>query len=95
MHVYTIVLNCFSFCFRLKNANLFIARYPINIARYMMLKHPKEKANPKRYENLVNGMNKIGNDGLNSIKYSIYSFKTYPTFSWYYAEIKTPEHQKT
>ncbi|KAM7343762.1 beta1,4-N-acetylgalactosaminyltransferase A [Cochliomyia hominivorax] len=79
---------------RLRNANLFIARYPINIARYMMLKHQKEKANPKRYENLVNGINKIGNDGLNSIKYDIYSYKSYPTFSWYYAELKVSE-QKT
>ncbi|XP_037828287.1 beta-1,4-N-acetylgalactosaminyltransferase bre-4 [Lucilia sericata] len=78
---------------RLRNANLFIARYPINIARYMMLKHQKEKANPKRYENLVNGINKIGNDGLNSIKYDIYSYKSYPTFSWYYAELKVSEQK--
>ncbi|KAI8126998.1 hypothetical protein FF38_08662 [Lucilia cuprina] len=78
---------------RLRNANLFIARYPINIARYMMLKHQKEKANPKRYENLVNGINKIGNDGLNSIKYDIYSYKSYPTFSWYYAELKISEQK--
>lgn len=33
---------------RLKHANLFISRYPVNIARYKMLKHQKEKANPKR-----------------------------------------------
>ncbi|XP_005177108.1 beta-1,4-N-acetylgalactosaminyltransferase bre-4 isoform X1 [Musca domestica] len=78
---------------RLRNANLFIARYPINIARYTMLKHQKEKANPKRYENLVNGINKIGNDGLNSIKYDIYSYKSYPTFSWYYAELKISEQK--
>uniref|UniRef100_A0A1A9ZPC3 Beta-1,4-N-acetylgalactosaminyltransferase n=1 Tax=Glossina pallidipes TaxID=7398 RepID=A0A1A9ZPC3_GLOPL len=78
---------------RLRSANLFIARYPINIARYIMLKHPKEKANPKRYENLVNGMHKIGTDGLNSIKYEIYSYKSYPTFSWYYAELKITEQK--
>lgn len=33
---------------RLKYSQLYIARYPFNIARYIMLKHPKEKANPKR-----------------------------------------------
>lgn len=83
----------YSSLYRLRNANLFIARYPINIARYTMLKHQKEKANPKRYENLVNGINKIGNDGLNSIKYEIYSYKSYPTFSWYYAELKISEQK--
>ncbi|XP_075166518.1 beta1,4-N-acetylgalactosaminyltransferase A [Haematobia irritans] len=78
---------------RLRNANLFIARYPINIARYTMLKHQKEKANPKRYENLVNGINKSSMDGLNSIKYEIYSYKSYPTFTWFYAELKISEQK--
>jgi len=73
---------------RLKHANLFISRYPINIARYMMLKHQKEKANPKRYENLVNGIGKMETDGINSIKYDIYSIKEFPTFTWYLAELK-------
>ncbi|XP_067633852.1 beta-1,4-N-acetylgalactosaminyltransferase bre-4 [Eurosta solidaginis] len=76
---------------RLKHANLFISRYPVNIARYMMLKHPKEKANPKRYENLVNGINKMEMDGINSIKYNIYSIKEFPTFTWYLAELKIPD----
>ncbi|XP_053965175.1 beta-1,4-N-acetylgalactosaminyltransferase bre-4 [Anastrepha ludens] len=73
---------------RLKHANLFISRYPVNIARYMMLKHQKEKANPKRYENLVNGISKMEMDGINSIKYDIYSIKEFPTFTWYLAELK-------
>lgn len=34
--------------FRLKHVGYHIARYPINIARYTMLNHRKEKANPKR-----------------------------------------------
>ncbi|XP_036330171.1 uncharacterized protein LOC118742306 [Rhagoletis pomonella] len=54
----------------------------------MMLKHPKEKANPKRYENLVNGISKMEMDGINSIKYDIYSIKEFPTFTWYLAELK-------
>lgn len=33
---------------RLKHVGYHIARYPINIARYKMLTHRKEKANPKR-----------------------------------------------
>eukprot|EP00099_Drosophila_melanogaster_P019623 NP_610946.1 beta4GalNAcTA [Drosophila melanogaster] len=78
---------------RLKHANLFISRYPVNIARYKMLKHQKEKANPKRYENLQNGMSKIEQDGINSIKYSIYSIKQFPTFTWYLAELKNSERK--
>ncbi|XP_017866176.1 PREDICTED: beta-1,4-N-acetylgalactosaminyltransferase bre-4 [Drosophila arizonae] len=78
---------------RLKHANLFISRYPINIARYKMLKHQKEKANPKRYENLQNGISKIEMDGINSIKYEIYSIKDFPTFTWYLAELKNSERK--
>ncbi|EDW62067.1 beta-1,4-N-acetylgalactosaminyltransferase bre-4 [Drosophila virilis] len=78
---------------RLKHANLFISRYPINIARYKMLKHQKEKANPKRYENLQNGIGKIEMDGINSIKYEIYSIKEFPTFTWYLAELKNSERK--
>ncbi|XP_034477416.1 beta-1,4-N-acetylgalactosaminyltransferase bre-4 [Drosophila innubila] len=78
---------------RLKHANLFISRYPINIARYIMLKHLKEKANPKRYENLQNGINKIEMDGINSIKYEIYSIKEFPTFTCYLAELKNSERK--
>jgi hypothetical protein len=33
---------------RLKHVGYHIARYPVNIARYTMLSHKKEKANPKR-----------------------------------------------
>ncbi|XP_037945433.1 beta-1,4-N-acetylgalactosaminyltransferase bre-4 isoform X2 [Teleopsis dalmanni] len=76
---------------RLKHANLFISRYPINIARYIMLKHRKEKANPKRYENLVNGINRFEMDGINSIKYDLYSIKYFPMFTWYLAEIKVSD----
>ncbi|SPP74660.1 beta-1,4-N-acetylgalactosaminyltransferase bre-4 [Drosophila guanche] len=78
---------------RLKHANLFISRYPVNIARYKMLKHQKEKANPKRYENIQNGMNKIEMDGINSIKYAIYSIKEFPTFTWYLAELRNSERK--
>lgn len=34
--------------YRIKNSGLHISRYPNNIARYSMLSHRKEKANPKR-----------------------------------------------
>lgn len=33
---------------RIRAVGLHISRYPNNIARYTMLRHRKEKANPKR-----------------------------------------------
>ena len=33
---------------RLKHVGYHISRYPVNIARYKMLLHKKEKANPRR-----------------------------------------------
>lgn len=41
------------FFWRLKHVGYHIARYPINIARYKMLSHRKEKANPKRYDPVI------------------------------------------
>lgn len=37
-----------SISFRLKHVGYHIARYPVNIARYTMLSHRKERANPRR-----------------------------------------------
>lgn len=38
---------------RVRFHNYHISRYPVNIARYTMLTHQKEKANPKRYLSTV------------------------------------------
>lgn len=35
---------------RINQAGYFISRYPINIARYKMLKHGGSKGNPKRLD---------------------------------------------
>jgi len=35
---------------RIKAHGLHISRYPANVARYKMLTHKKEKANPKRWD---------------------------------------------
>lgn len=46
-----------------------ISRYPANIARYKMLTHRKQRANPKRYEFLNTGRRRFRTDGLNSLHY--------------------------
>lgn len=73
---------------RLKHAGYHIARYPINIARYKMLQHRKEKANPKRYDELQSGAKKFNSEGLNSIKYKIHTLERKVLYTWILTEIK-------
>ncbi|XP_053683920.1 beta-1,4-N-acetylgalactosaminyltransferase bre-4 [Sabethes cyaneus] len=72
---------------RLKHVGFHIARYPINIARYTMLSHKKEKANPKRYEKLVTGAKRFDSDGLNSLHYQLINLIRKPLFTWVHVEI--------
>lgn len=72
---------------RLKHVGFHIARYPINIARYTMLSHKKEKANPKRYEKLVTGAKRFDSDGLNSLHYQLLNLIHKPLFTWVHVEI--------
>ena len=76
---------------RIRHANYHISRYPINISRYKMLNHKKEKANPKRYDRLNSGVSKYLTDGLNSIKYEIYKYNKFPLFTWFLIELKMSE----
>ncbi|XP_035912557.1 beta-1,4-N-acetylgalactosaminyltransferase bre-4 isoform X2 [Anopheles stephensi] len=72
---------------RLKHVGFHIARYPVNIARYTMLNHKKEKANPKRYEKLVNGAKRFDSDGLNSLHYQLVNLIRKPLYTWIHAAI--------
>ncbi|XP_055589435.1 beta-1,4-N-acetylgalactosaminyltransferase bre-4-like [Uranotaenia lowii] len=72
---------------RLKHVGFHIARYPINIARYTMLSHKKEKANPKRYEKLVTGAKRYDSDGLNSLHYQLVNLIRKPLYTWVHVEI--------
>ncbi|XP_049546433.1 beta-1,4-galactosyltransferase 1-like [Anopheles darlingi] len=75
---------------RLKHFGFHIARYPVNIARYTMLNHKKEKANPKRFEKLVNGPKRYDSDGLNSLHYQLLNLIKKPLYTWIHTEI-TPD----
>lgn len=72
---------------RLKHVGFHIARYPINIARYTMLSHKKEKANPKRYEKLITGTKRFDSDGLNSLHYKLVNLVRKPLYTWIHVEI--------
>lgn len=71
----------------LRNSGYHIARYPVNIARYTMLYHKKEKANPKRYENLVSGAKRFDVDGLNSVRYKVLRLEKKVLYTWIEVEI--------
>jgi len=67
---------------RLRVKKLFISRYPANIARYKMLKHGKEKANPERFKYLYSGAKRMARDGYNSLKYRKVDFMLKKLYTW-------------
>jgi len=67
---------------RLRVKKLFISRYPANIARYKMLKHGKEKANPERFKYLYSGAKRMARDGYNSLKYKKVDFMLKKLYTW-------------
>ncbi|XP_021922372.1 beta-1,4-N-acetylgalactosaminyltransferase bre-4-like isoform X3 [Zootermopsis nevadensis] len=54
---------------RVRHHGYHISRYPANIARYKMLAHRKQHANPKRYEFLNTGRKRFKTDGLSNLQY--------------------------
>lgn len=75
---------------RLKSAGLHISRYPNNIARYTMLTHRKQKANPKRFEILYSGRKRIKADGLNSLQYRRINLIRSRSLTWVLVELAVP-----
>jgi len=67
---------------RLRVKKLFISRYPANIARYKMLKHGKEKANPERFKYLYSGAKRMARDGYNSLKYRKVDLMLKKLYTW-------------
>lgn len=67
---------------RLRIKKLHISRYPANIARYKMMKHGKEKANPERFKYLYSGAKRISKDGYNSLKYRKADFLLKRLYTW-------------
>lgn len=74
---------------RIKAHGLRISRYPANIARYKMLNHKKEKANPKRYEFLKTGKKRFATDGLSNLKYELRDKQKPKLYTWLLVRLKT------
>lgn len=76
---------------RIKHHGYHIARYPYDIARYSMLTHVKQKANPKRYDVLNQGKKRYDSEGLNSLQYTRLKLEQRALYTWILVEL-TPAH---
>ncbi|KAE8748848.1 hypothetical protein FOCC_FOCC004442 [Frankliniella occidentalis] len=72
---------------RLKYHDYHISRYAANIARYKMLPHRRQPANPKRHEFLYNGNKRFNIDGLNNLQYQRQDLKLNKLYTWVLVEI--------
>ncbi|XP_050537441.1 beta-1,4-N-acetylgalactosaminyltransferase bre-4-like [Daktulosphaira vitifoliae] len=73
---------------RVKAHDLNITRYSPEIARYHMLTHTKQKANPKRFEKLFSGHKRFKTDGLNNLVYHVKMLKRLPLFTYMLVDLK-------
>lgn len=56
---------------RVIKVGLSVARYPLEIGRYFMAKHSKDKPNPQRFKLLKSGKKRLNKDGITSLKYKV------------------------
>lgn len=76
---------------RIKARGLHISRYPANVARYKMLTHKKEKANPKRYEFLKSGKKRFATDGLTNLQYEVVDKQKPKLYTWLKVRLTPPQ----
>ncbi|XP_076282095.1 beta-1,4-N-acetylgalactosaminyltransferase bre-4 isoform X2 [Lasioglossum baleicum] len=76
---------------RIKAHGLHISRYPANVARYKMLTHKKEKANPKRYEYLKTGKKRFATDGLTNLQYELVDKQKPKLYTWLLVKLTPPQ----
>lgn len=76
---------------RIKAHGLHISRYPANVARYKMLTHKKEKANPKRYEFLKTGKKRFATDGLTNLQYELVDKQEPKLYTWLLVRLTPPQ----
>lgn len=75
---------------RIRHHGYHISRYPANVARYKMLTHHKQHANPKRYEFLNTGRKRFKTDGLSSLQYNVKELNLGKLYTRILVELATP-----
>lgn len=80
--------------YRTKKKGLTLTRYPMNIARYTMLRHTKDKPNPERFQYLNNGVKRMSEDGINKLKYKLLATERHKLFTKIRVSIDEKEVKK-
>jgi GT2 family glycosyltransferase len=75
---------------RIRHHGYHISRYPTNVARYKMLTHHKQHANPKRYEFLNTGRKRFKTDGLSNLQYDRKELNLGKLYTRILVELATP-----
>ncbi|XP_050391425.1 beta-1,4-N-acetylgalactosaminyltransferase bre-4 [Patella vulgata] len=71
-----------------------VIRYSVDVARYKMIKHTREKSNPvnpKRYKLINTGKARQDKDGINSLKYKVEKIEFLPTYTYILTTINQTE----
>ncbi|KAF7494898.1 Beta-1, 4-N-acetylgalactosaminyltransferase bre-4 [Sarcoptes scabiei] len=79
---------------RIHHYGLNISRYPIEIARYKMLKHEQTAPNADRFKKLYNGWRRFKTDGISSIKYRVIDLVYRKLYTWILADLYAPKLRK-
>ncbi|XP_064629551.1 beta-1,4-N-acetylgalactosaminyltransferase bre-4-like isoform X2 [Lineus longissimus] len=75
---------------RVQDSGLHITRYPVNIARYKMIRHNRDKGNPvnpRRIELMRQGLKHYNIDGLNTLKYNLVKLDKRKLFTLVYVDV--------
>ncbi|KAL5017201.1 hypothetical protein ScPMuIL_006790 [Solemya velum] len=79
---------------RIKHNGYDVKRYPMNIARYRMIKHSRDKGNepiPQRMNNLKNAAKRSEYEGLSTLKYKILHLEQKKLYTWIHVAINETE----
>ncbi|KAH9514657.1 hypothetical protein Btru_023209 [Bulinus truncatus] len=83
---------------RLVNKNFTILRYPLQTARYSMIKHTRDRGNevnPLRKTILKSAANRQDIDGLNTVRYKVLNITTDHLYTWITVSINNTEILQT
>lgn len=76
---------------RVIKTGLSVSRYPLEVGRYYMDAHKKDKPNPERFKLLKNGKKRFKKDGITSLKYTVKRIERTNLFSKIYVDYNQKE----
>lgn len=83
---------------RVKRKGYSVIRYPMNIARYRMIKHSRDKGNepnPQRMSLLNKGAKRYATDGINGLKYKVLKLEYHKLYTRILVSIDEKEIMKS